>query len=204
MDINQRIAQWENMAEADAENPMGWFSLGNAYKDADRLKDAADALQKAVDLDASYSRAYQLLGQVLIALDQKDRAIEILTQGYVVAGGRGDVMPQKGMGDLLEKLGQPLPQVAKAKEEVVLTGEQIVCKKTGSAGTKMSEPPMKGPLGAYIAKHYCQETWREWIGQGTKVINELRLDFSNEEHQKTYEQQMLEWLGITPEDLDQA
>ncbi|MCH6552183.1 MAG: hypothetical protein IH804_09245, partial [Planctomycetes bacterium] len=33
-------------------------------------------------------------------------------------------------------------------------------------------------------------------GQGTKVINELRLDFSRPEDQNTYEQQMCEYLGI--------
>ena len=40
------------------------------------------------------------------------------------------------------------------------------------------------------------ETWNDWIGQGTKVINELRLDFSREEDQDTFEQQMCEFLGI--------
>jgi Fe-S cluster biosynthesis and repair protein YggX len=36
---------------------------------------------------------------------------------------------------------------------------------------------------------------------GTKVINELRLDFSNQEHQVVYEQHMMEWLGISDEDV---
>ena len=59
-----------------------------------------------------------------------------------------------------------------------------------------------GPLGKYIYDHYTQQTWTEWIGQGTKVINELRLDFSNAEHQKVYDTQMMEWLGISQEDVD--
>ena len=36
----------------------------------------------------------------------------------------------------------------------------------------------------------------DWIGQGTKVINELRLDFSREEDQKSYEDNMIEFLSI--------
>ena len=60
----------------------------------------------------------------------------------------------------------------------------------------MPDPPMRGPVGKFIFAHYSQETWREWIGQGTKVINELRLDFSRPDHQKVYEQHMVEWLGI--------
>ena len=65
----------------------------------------------------------------------------------------------------------------------------------------MADPPMRGPLGRFIYDHYSQETWRQWIGQGTKVINELRLDFSNEAHQQVYEQQMKEWLQITDEEV---
>ena len=62
---------------------------------------------------------------------------------------------------------------------------------------------MRGPTGQFIYDHFSQETWREWIGQGTKVINEFRLDFSNETHQQVYEQQMFEWLGITQEQVDE-
>ncbi len=46
------------------------------------------------------------------------------------------------------------------------------------------------------------ETWRNWIAQGTKVINELRLDFSRDDHQKVYDQHMMEYLNITQEEVD--
>ena len=68
----------------------------------------------------------------------------------------------------------------------------------------MPDPPLKGPLGEFIYDHFTAETWREWIGMGTKVINELKLDFSNREHQDVYEQQMMEWLGISPEDIKKS
>jgi len=38
---------------------------------------------------------------------------------------------------------------------------------------------------------------------GTKVINELRLDFSNDQHQDVYEQYMIEWLQVTREEIDE-
>ena len=47
------------------------------------------------------------------------------------------------------------------------------------------------------------ETWADWIGQGTKVINELRLDLSSEESQDTYDRHMYEFLGIDDELLAQ-
>ena len=98
METNDRIAQWENMTQADPTNDMGWFSLGSAYKDGNREEEAATALAKAIELNPGMSRAYQLQGQVLIQLNQNDKAAEVLTEGYKVAASRGDVMPQKSHG----------------------------------------------------------------------------------------------------------
>ncbi len=201
-DIDERIAQWEKMTQ-EVPDGMAWFSLGNAYRDAGRDEDAAEALREAIRLDENLSRAYQLLGQVLIKLERREEAGPLLTQGYAVAARRGDVMPQKAMGSLLETLGTPVPQIAEAPQVATATGaDTIVDRRTGQAGTRLPDPPMRGPLGQYIYDHYSQETWRLWIGQGTKVINELRLDFSNTEHQKVYETQMMEWLGISQQEVD--
>ena len=177
-DLNDRIAQWEKMTQ-EAPDDMSWFSLGNAYKEAQRLEDADQAFAKAIELNAQMSRAYQVRGQVLIALDKKDEAADLLAAGFKVAAGRGDVMPQKAMGSLLEKLGRKVPQVAAAAEvpQAELSGDTIIDRRTGQPGSRMADPPMRGPMGQFIYDHYSQETWREWIGQGTKVINELRLDF---------------------------
>lgn len=201
-DTQGRIAQWEKMTQADPNNEMGWFSLGTAYKDAERWADAEKALGRAIELSPTLSRAYQLRGQALIHLGKNDEAAALLTHGYTVAGERGDVMPQRAMGSLLEKLGKPIPAAAKTAEVAAPVGPNaIVDRKTGQPGTRMPDPPMRGPLGKFIYDHYSQETWREWIKMGTKVINELRLDFSNDSHGKMYEQHMMEWLGITPEDV---
>lgn len=203
MDIQERIAQWEKMTQ-EVPDDMAWFSLGTAYQDAGRLDDAAAAFDKAIEMNSGMSRAYQLSGQILIQLDQKQRAIQRLTEGYTIAADRGDVMPQRAMGSLLEKLGQPLPQVKSQQQaETAAVGEnQIMDRRTGQPGARLGDPPMRGSLGQYIYHHFSQETWHEWIGQGTKVINELRLDFSNDEHQKIYDMNMMEWLGISQEEVD--
>ncbi|MBI1338127.1 MAG: tetratricopeptide repeat protein [Phycisphaera sp.] len=205
MDTDQRIAQWEKMA-AEAPDGMAYFSLGNAYRDADRLADAATAFQKAVQLDPGLSRAYQLLGQVLLKLDRKDEAGKVLTTGYKTAAEKGDVMPERAMATLLQNLGQPLPEVTRPKRETpasaaASTTGTVTDRRTGLTQAKLPDPPMKGKIGKFIYDHYGADTWREWIGQGTKVINELRLDFSNEQHQQVYEQHMLEWLGVSMEEV---
>ncbi|MEN0021398.1 MAG: Fe(2+)-trafficking protein, partial [Planctomycetota bacterium] len=43
------------------------------------------------------------------------------------------------------------------------------------------------------------QTWDEWIGQGTKVINELRLDLSRDEDAEAYDRYMREFLEIDDE-----
>ena len=199
METNDRIEQWEKMTQ-EAPDGMAWFSLGNAYQDAKRLEDAVKAWRKAIEIDSKLSRAYQSLGQTLILLARPDEADQILTKGYAVAAERGDVMPQKAMGSLLEKIGKPVPEV-RAADPVQIAGDQVSDRRTGQPGTRLPDPPMRGPLGQFIYDHYSQETWREWIAMGTKVINELRLDFSNQEHQVVYEQHMMEWLGISDEDV---
>lgn len=203
-DIEQRIAQWEKMA-AEAPDDMAYFSLGSAYKDANRYEDADQALAKAIEINEQLSRAYQLRGQVLMQLGKDDQAAEVLTAGYTVAAERGDVMPQKAMGSLLEKLGKPLPEVEDAsakKAEVEESGDMVLDRRTGQPQPRMPDPPMKGKIGQFIYDHFGMVTWQQWIGQGTKVINELRLDFSNPEHQDVYERYMLEWLAVTPEEID--
>jgi len=202
--LEQRIAQWETMAR-EAPDDMAFLSLGNAYRDAERHGDAATAYEKAIELNPGMSRAYQLLGQTLLKLDQQDKARDILATGYKAAAERGDVMPQRAMGALLtEKLGAELPAVkdaAAVKAEVEADGETVLDRRTGTPQPKLAAPPMRGPMGRFIYDHFGQQTWNQWIGQGTKVINELRLDFSNLEHQDAYDQHMLEWLQVTPEEI---
>ena len=77
----------------------------------------------------------------------------------------------------------------------------VLDRRMGQPQPKLAGPPMRGPVGAFIYENFGQITWNQWIGQGTKVINELRLDFSNDAHGDTYEDHMLEWLGVTREEI---
>ncbi|MCC6679985.1 MAG: Fe(2+)-trafficking protein [Phycisphaeraceae bacterium] len=202
-DIDARIAQWEQMAR-EAPDDMAYFSLGNAYKDAQRYLEAEQALAEALKLNDQMSRAYQLRGQVLIKLDRTDEAAALLEKGYLIAASRGDVMPQRAMGSLLEQMGRTPPQVEiadQAQAEDVDEEGMILDRRSGQLQPRLDGPPMRGPMGAFIFDHFGQVTWNTWIRQGTKVINELRLDFSNPDHQDIYDQQMLEWLGVTQQEI---
>lgn len=195
MDLDTRIAQFEKMAHDDPSNDMAHFSLGGAYQQAGRFAEAAECYIRSFELNPTMSKAYQLAGAALIACDQPERAGEVLTRGFTVAGERGDLMPKNAMGDMLDQLGIPRPAVAARPSGPAADGS-FVCRRSGSRGTKMPRPPFKGPVGDWIAANISRESFEDWIRQGTKVINELRLDLSRDRDSETYDAHMREFLGI--------
>ncbi len=199
MDIEQRISQFENMCREDPDNDMAHFSLAGAYAQAGRHRDAAESYLKSVQANAEMSKAWQLAGASLIKAGEKDRAISTLTEGYAEAAKRGDMLPARAMKEMLEELGAPVPEVESTAPEAMLEEGAFVCHQTGRAGTQLPGPPFKGPIGEWIHQNISAQTWHAWIGQGTKVINELRLDLSRDEDSKTYDQHMHEFLGLTNE-----
>lgn len=195
----ERIAQFENMAGADPDNDMAHFSLGNAYLQVGRAAEAAKSLERCIAINPEMSKAYQLAGQAMIDAGWEDKAADVLQRGYEVAARKGDLLPRNAIADLLRSIGREPPSLSdevKAEAERFAASGSFVCRRTGRPGHRLEEPPMRGPVGAWIQENISEETWRAWIGQGTKVINELRLDFSREEDQHVFDQHMREFLGI--------
>ena len=203
MDLDQRIAQFENMAQADPDNEMAQFSLAGAYAQAERHADAATAYLRAVEVSPEFSKAYQLAGEEQLHAGDEPSAIATLKKGYEVAARNGDLMPKRAIAATLERLGVEPPEVEGAAPEPEIKEGDFVDAKTGRPGTQLPRPPFKGPLGQWIYENISAQTWNEWIGQGTKVINELRLDLSRDEDEETYDRYMREFLGITDEMLEQ-
>lgn len=217
-DLDKRIAQFQNMAQADPDNEMAHFSLAGALMQAGRLAEAAASYVRCTELAPTMSKAYQNAAECYFKVGDKDKATQFALRGYTIAAERGDLMPKNALADLLTKqLGKDLPQVA-AKggaagggggRDVSLLGGgsakkydgpippgAFVDAKTGRPGTRMVRPPFRGPVGEWIQQNITQETFNAWIAQGTKVINELRLDMSRDQDSETYDQHMREYLGI--------
>ncbi len=198
-DLNERIAQFEHMALEDPDNDMAHFSLGSAYLQAGRPADAARSLRRCIELNDEMSKAYELAGQALIESGDDAAAAGILTAGYEIAARKGDVMPKNAMAELLARIGREPPQLGadvEAQANQLKESGAFICQRTGRPGTQLPDPPMRGGLGQWIYENISAETWRDWIGQGTKVINELRLDFSREQDQQVFDSHMCEFLGI--------
>ncbi len=204
MSTPERIAQFEKMTAADPTNEMAHFSLGNAYLQAGRHAEAAVSLERVVELSPGMSKAYQLCGQAMIGAGWVDKSVEILNQGHATATARGDRMVEHAIGQLLISIGRTPPVAVRSTEasaDGLLSSGGFCCRRTGKNGTKMESAPMRGAIGAWIFENISAETWKDWIGQGTKVINELRLDFSRDRDQEIYDQHMREYLGIDDEVL---
>ncbi|MSQ90241.1 MAG: tetratricopeptide repeat protein [Phycisphaerales bacterium] len=207
MSTPERIAQFEKMATADPTNEMAHFSLGNAYLQSGRYAEAATSLEQVVALSPHMSKAYQLCGQAMIGAGWTDKAVEILTRGYTTAALRGDRMVESAIAQLLTSIGRDPPTVERPIQAARDTSGgdpsrgpgTFHCRRTGRLGTQLPAPPMRGVVGQWVFENISAETWKEWIGQGTKVINEMRLDFSRERDQEMYDQQMHEYLGIDEE-----
>ncbi len=199
MSTPERIAQFEKMASADPTNEMAHFSLGNALLQAGRHAEAARSLQRVIELSPGMSKAYQLCGQAQIGAGWADQAVVTLERGFMLAAERGDRMVEQAIAKALESIGREPPRMERATRPVAAVDGSFICRRTGQPGTRLAGAPFKGPVGAWIGENISAETWRNWIGQGTKVINEMRLDFSRDKDQETYDQHMREYLGIDDE-----
>lgn len=195
MDIQQRIEQFRNMANADPTNDMAHFSLGINLLQANEPEEAIPSLLEAIQLNPGLSKAYQLVGDAFRKTGETQKAIDYLTRGYEVAVHRGDVMPKQAIAKMLEELQAPIPDVKPTETPAVSNGT-FICQSTGKPGNKLEKPPFKGKLGERIFETISKETWQLWINQGTKVINELRLDLSREDHQNIYDENMIEFLNL--------
>jgi Fe-S cluster biosynthesis and repair protein YggX len=202
MDVADRIAQFEHLVQDDPSSDITHFSLGGAYAEAGRHQDAATSYERCIALNMNMSRAYHLAAEQYAALEEKDKAMRLLNDGYEVARRNGDMKVKEAMEQLFARLGEEPP-----KEEVIdianLPEGSFVCTRSKRLGHKMDRPPFRGAVGAWIGENISKETWDEWIKQGTKVINELRLDLSKDEDGETYDRYMREYLGITDELLSE-
>jgi Fe-S cluster biosynthesis and repair protein YggX len=196
-DQNSRIEQFRKMAEADPENELGHFSLGKAYLDAGMTGPATESFERSLELNPNIAKVYQLLATTLLKENRKLEAIERLTQGVKVAASRGESMPQREMAKMLTDLGAPVPAIAGVAPSAQAVGEgQVLCNRCGRVARKMASPPFSSEQGRMIYEKICADCWKEWIGMGTKVINELRLPLADPKAQKIFDQHMREFLNL--------
>ena len=197
-DIHTRIEQFKKMASDDPNNELGHFSLGRAYLEAGIYDNAASSFQRVLEINPNMSRAYQLLGTALLRQNEKDKAVHYLTEGVKIAHERGDMMARNDIVKMLQEAGAAVPELKKAEADRPAGEGEVLCSRCGRIGPRLPEPPFSNALGKEIQEKTCAPCWREWIGMGTKVINEMRLPLSDPQAQKIFDQHMIEFLNLRP------
>ena len=93
----EKIERFKKVIELDPRDVLGYYSLGDAYLENARFREASEAFLQALKADPNHSSSYLGLGQAYQALGENELAKEILQKGIKVAEERGDMMPQKKM-----------------------------------------------------------------------------------------------------------
>jgi len=194
MDPEARIEQFRKLIEQDPSSDMAYFSLAQALSQSGRFDEAGDAFKKCTELNPAMTKGFQLGGAAFMAAGKDDAAKAMLLAGYEESATRGDLMPKKAIAELLTQLGEPIPEVA--DEPSTEPSGSFKCSKTGRMGNQLGRPPFKNGVGAWIHTNISKETFDEWIRLGTKVINELRLDLSRDDHDAVYDYAMRKFVGI--------
>jgi Fe-S cluster biosynthesis and repair protein YggX len=196
-DTDPRIEQFRKMTNDDPDNELGHFSLGRELLRAGRADEAAPCFQRVIALNPNISKAWQMLATAQLQLNQRDHAIATLTNGVRVAHQRGDMLPKNEMTQMLQELGAEVPQLEQKSAPPAEVGEgQVHCRRCGRVAAKLPGPPFRSDFGREIHEHICADCWREAIGMGTKVINELRLPLADPQAQKVWDQHIREFLHL--------
>mgnify|MGYP006237491611 CR=1 FL=1 len=186
--LQDKIDRFQNMAIADPTNDMAHFSLGAAFLEAKRFEEAAGSFEACVTLNSEMTRAMELGGSALMQMGSTAEAKVLLLRGYEQAASKGEMRVKDGIASILKDSGIEIPTIEQSS--------------IGESGKPLEKAPLPGATGQWILENVDESQWEAWIDQGTKVINELRLDFSKVEDQIVYEGHMGEFLGIPSEIIE--
>ena len=194
------------MVKDDPEDELAHFRLGQVLMDDEQYPEAVKSFERTLELTPHFSKVFQLLGDCLIKVGQKDRAIEVLTKGWTTADERGDRLPMEAMGKLLTSLGAANPAAGReGRGGRWLTRHRLQVPAAGLHGRQASPPtpglaPPRRDRPAHLHRRICAGCWNLWFKDlSIKVINELRLDLSSDFGQAEYDKHMREFMGFEDE-----
>ena len=110
------------------------------------------------------------------------------------------MLPKNAIAEMLVEIGREVPVIEDGSGvDAAQSVGDFRDTKTGRMGTQLPRPPFRGDVGTWIFENISKEHFDEWIGMGTKIINELRLDLSRDEHDAVYDYAMRLYLGLNDE-----
>jgi tetratricopeptide (TPR) repeat protein len=91
------LVSFERMLASGKDSALLRFSIGNEYAKVRDWASAADALAKAVALDAQFTAAWKLYARALQEIGQPHEALAAYRTGIDVAKRKGDKQAEKEM-----------------------------------------------------------------------------------------------------------
>ncbi|MGB1799343.1 MAG: tetratricopeptide repeat protein [Gammaproteobacteria bacterium] len=98
------INTFKALLEKGNDNALLRYSLGNEYLKEANFEEAITHLQKAIELNESYSAAWKLYAKALAENNQTEDAINAYEKGIEVAEANGDKQAVKEMQVFLKRL----------------------------------------------------------------------------------------------------
>lgn len=207
---NELIEQYRELAKENPDDDLSQFALGQALINADRPAEAVPVLRHVTRINPKYTKAYILLGRALEADGDEEGAIEAWQLGYHASNKQGTLMNAQEAKQLLEARNAPLTsevvellgldddEAAESEEDANREPDEdeVRCIRSGRIGKRMRFDPFDDQIGAFIMERVSQESWEGWMEMSIKVINELRLDLGDHNHQAVYEQHMRDYLKL--------
>jgi predicted Zn-dependent protease len=105
MDHQEKIERLRALVEADASDALTHFLLGRELMEVGRFAEAAEYLEKTIQLNPDYTAAYRFLGDAHRDAGNTARAREVYEVGIGVSEATGDLQAGKEMKVFLKKLG---------------------------------------------------------------------------------------------------
>ena len=100
------IENLEALLQRGSDTALLRFSLGSAYFGRGDFELAVSHLQRAVELDGTYSAAWKMLGRAQAAGGDAAAAMASYHRGIAVADARGDQQAAREMRVFLRRLGR--------------------------------------------------------------------------------------------------
>jgi tetratricopeptide (TPR) repeat protein len=101
--MNARIEKFKAMLASGQDNAFLRYSLGLEYLNIKEYLLAIEHFSQSVELNPDYSAAWKGYGKALVEAQQLDKAIEIYSQGIVIAEKKRDLQALKEMQVFLKR-----------------------------------------------------------------------------------------------------
>ena len=98
------LKTFKDLLDKGNDNALLRYSLGNEYLKIQDYENAIFHLQKAIELNQSYSAAWKLYAKALAENEQNIEAISAYEKGISIAESNGDIQAAKEMRVFLKRL----------------------------------------------------------------------------------------------------